>query len=170
MAATWVPSVQSCATISPKMRTRRRPFTARSIRLPTTSAKRAGSGNPSTMNIASVSPASSGLQSFLKTLLVRLRGDHDAGCTRAEARTDESTHRVQEEFVRLIELHEMLGHIHFAPLQAWCELLTGTLVMSEGFITIGMHVCLVWCDYHVAWSFLPCGLCLFHVLYHFCSA
>src|SRR5260370_36036616 len=102
---------------------------------------------------------SSGLQSFLKTLSVRLRGDHDAGSTRAETRTDESTHRVQEEFVRLIELHEMLRRIQLAPLQAWRELLSGTLVVSECFITIGTRVCLVCCDYHLACPFLPCSLC-----------
>src|SRR5260370_35904237 len=103
----------------------------------------------------------SGLQSFLKTLSMRLRGDHDAGSTCDETRTDESTHRVQEEFVRLIELHETLRRIHLAPLQAWRALPSGTLVVSEGFITIGTRVCLVRCDYHVANAFLPCGLSFF---------
>src|SRR5260370_18975456 len=102
-----------------------------------------------------------GLQSFLKTLSVRLRGEHDAGSTCAETRTDKSTHRVQEEFVRLIELHEMLRRIHLAPLQAWRELPSGPLVVSARFITIGTRVCLVRCDYHVAKSFLPCGLSFF---------
>src|SRR6266487_3671573 len=113
---------------------------------------------------------SSGLQSFLKTLSVGVCGVNKAGSTHAETRTDESTHRVQEEFVRLIELHEMLGGIHFAPLQGWSGLPSRTLVMSEGFITIGTRVCLIRSDYHVAWFFLPCGLSFFSILYHFYPA
>src|SRR5947199_10046306 len=63
-----------------------------------------------------------------------------------ETRTDEYTQRAQKEFVGLIELDEVFGPAHLAPIQV----LHGILLLS-----------LFRCGCHVVWSLFPCGMYAF---------
>src|SRR5207302_1447042 len=98
--------------------------------LPTTLAKRSGSGNPSTMNFDRVSAVSSETywprawatettspSSFNRSsrLSLRFRGENNDYISRHQAGADEFAHRVHEERISLTELDEMLRHTHLTP-------------------------------------------------------